>query len=430
MFNFLSKLLLIFAAASLSGIAVAENDDRLTKRPLPNNIESAAFNIENWSQGNKCFTTALYPYMNESHNFVFSPISLQLGLSMVAELAYGETREELLTFLSIPKSSNIRRTGVELLMKSLNTPMFRRLPGENVTPTHQLSFANGAWLSDQLVAPESFEYLVQYSYLTDFQYADFLNHSSSVRRNINQWVSQRTYDLIPELMPEDSITENSKLVLINTLYMSAPWAAPFDPSQTYEAPFYGLEKSLKPIPYMHRIGQYGFLDEGDYIVTELPFAGCFGSDNNLSLFIVAPSEGYLLDEIEAKFDAKLMNHWIANVTPQWIDLSLPKFKVTSKVNAKELLINMGMARPFSNNAEFALDGDGKVSITDLVHEAVFEATESGVTAAAGTGTSIGLTSIGDEPKEVLINRPFLFFVIEKTEGIVLFNGRIMQPAHN
>ena len=89
---------------------------------------------------------------------------------------------------------------------------------------------------------------------------------------------------------------------------------------------------------------------------------------------------------------------------------------------------MGMERPFSPyEAEFDLsDINRHVVITDIVHQAVFEVDELGGTGSAATGVVIGPTS-WQERKEVVINRPFLVFVADKTNGLILFAGRVIQP---
>ena len=423
MISFINKLVLMFAFAS-AGTISATDDCRIAYPPIEN--DEFADSVKVWSEGNKQFTTALYPHLHGLKNFVFSPISLQMGFAMTAELAYGETRSEILSTISLPVSNKVRREGAGRLMESLNTKLFRRTEGE-IPPSHQLALANGSWLSNRLVAPETFEMLIRYNYMADFRYADF-DQPENVRQEVNLWADQTTYNQIPELMPEGSITRDSKLILANTLYMNAPWANPFEKELTYEAPFYGLEKSLKPIPYLHRIGQYVMIEGDDYRVVELPIANTFGSDNELSMFIVVPNEDVSIDDIEGKFCVAQLVQWINHSeSPKWVDLSFPKFKVTTKLDPKDILRDMGMHLPLSSNADFALDGEGKVAITDLIHEVVFEVDESGITAAAATGISIGLTCIVDCPEYVNINRPFLFFVAEKSQGIVLFSGRMMQP---
>ena len=48
---------------------------------------------------------------------------------------------------------------------------------------------------------------------------------------INGWVSRQTVGRIPKLLAPPNVTEDTRLVLVNAIYLKAEWAAPFDPEQ-------------------------------------------------------------------------------------------------------------------------------------------------------------------------------------------------------
>jgi serpin B len=210
--------------------------------------------------------------------------------------------------------------------------------------------------------------------------------------------------------------------------MRAPWEKPFDPEWTYEDLFYGLEKSLNPIPYMHQREAFGYLEDAESQIIELPFKPSAHHQVALSLFIVLPKEGYSIEQVEEKLTTRKLDHWLTDLEQRELDLSLPKFKIASALHAKELLEELGMHRPFSaHEAEFDLkDEQGRVVITDIVHNTVFEIDELGGTCSSSTAIIIGPTSLPDYI-EVKADHPFLIFVADKKSGIILFTGRVMQP---
>lgn len=411
---FIFLTLLCIASSPLIGTPLKEGCSKKNfKRINPVNI---------WSQGNKHFTTTFYPYAKESaHNFVYSPISLQLCMGMAAELAKGETKTEILNIMALPQTDSIRRCGAEKIFSQLNTGL--AIEGE---PVH-LALANGAWVSSESPFPPHFETLLKQSYDAAFHSADFQLSSEPVRLEINKWVADNTFQQINELLPTGSINSETKLVLVNTLYLRAPWASPFDSQLSFEAPFYGLEKSLRPISYMRQTAMFGFLEGSDYTVVELPFQQSLSTNDALSLFIIYPKENSFVDDLEMRFSTRRLDHWISSTEPQLLDLTVPKFKVSSSINAKQVMKSMGMVLPFSAEAEFDLvDQYGKLAITDILHQATFEIDETGGVGSAATGMIMGLTSYR-EPKQIIINHPFLFVVADKTTGIILFSGRVMQP---
>jgi serpin B len=75
-----------------------------------------------------------------------------------------------------------------------------------------------------------------------------------------------------------------------------------------------------------------------------------------------------------------------------------------------------------------MSGDRSLFVGVAVHQAVILLDESGTEAAAATGFGIGPTSAPPPPTEVLIDRPFLFFIRDVQTGVVLFAGRVVNPT--
>lgn len=370
-----------------------------------------------WGQRDKHFTTTFYPHVkDDSANFIFSPISLQLGLAMTAELAKDATRAEIIDKAILPEEQEVRRTGAKLILENVDLSITEE------AEQAQFTLANSVWISTKKPHPHSLKAILDQYFRTEFYPADF-TFPEKMRTEINAWVANKTQRQIRELMPSGSIKSDTQMVLVNTLYLRAPWATPFSPELTYEAPFYGIN-STDFVSYMHQTGNFGLLEEANLTVVELPFKPMGPNQNEISLFLVIPKDGSSLEDLEEKLTTRRLDHWITSTERTRVDLSFPKFKVASSIHAKEILQKMGMQLPFSEEAEFDLGNpEERLIITDIVHQAVFEVDELGGIGAAGTGVVIGRTC-WEPPVEVHINRPFLFFVADKASGLLLFAGRI------
>ena len=55
--------------------------------------------------------------------------------------------------------------------------------------------------------------------------------------SINGWVARQTANRIPKLLSPADVTEATRLVLVNAIYLKANWAHEFDPEQTKSRPF-------------------------------------------------------------------------------------------------------------------------------------------------------------------------------------------------
>jgi serpin B len=63
---------------------------------------------------------------------------------------------------------------------------------------------------------------VRDTYGAPFQPMDFIRNASSARLEINAWVEDQTRQRIRELIPLDGIDRETRLVLVNAIYLKAP----------------------------------------------------------------------------------------------------------------------------------------------------------------------------------------------------------------
>jgi len=352
---------------------------------------------------------------------VYSPLSLQLALAMVTELAYGKTQQEIIEKAHISSDAEIRHFGAQHILKEFNTDTVENEPVA-------LMLANGAWASSDCVFRSEIEATLQDFYLAALKNVDFIRSFEQTRQEINNWVESNTQGKIQGFMPAGSITSSTRLVLVNTLFMRAPWQNAFDPLDTYEDIFYGPEKSLQSVPFMRKIQNLNLLEETTHTVIELPFKKAVSTDAELSLFVVLPHEDESLEELENQLSSDLLTHWIDDTDSKRVDLSLPKFKLSSSINAKEVLQKMGLRRPFATQAEFDLEGyNSGLYISDIFHQATFEVDEWGGVGSAATGIVLTKTAMYSPLVTIKVDRPFLVVVVDKSSKVILFAGRVMQP---
>ena len=115
----------------------------------------------------------------------------------------------------------------------------------------------------------------------------------------------------------------------------------------------------------------------------------------------------------------------------WVNLSVPKFDVSSMFGLKDGLQALGVTDVFhaqtSDFSPMTSDLDG-LSVTRADHAARVAIDEKGVTAAAFTviGVDAAGAPLSDEEVDFVLDRPFLF-AVTGTDGMPLFVGVVNQP---
>lgn len=380
--------------------------------------------LNEWSRGSQEFTAAFYPHIKKKEsNFLYSPLSLQITLAIASEIAYGETQSEIIDKGFLPRDSARRQLWARELMKRFNTGLDRSME------FFSLSLVNGIWISSEMAFKQESEKSLLDFYGAAFNLADFNLSAEEARKEINNWVEENTHSNIQGFLSKGALDRHTKLVLVNTLFMRAPWEDSFDLSSSYEDSFFGKKKVSSTV-FMRKLKEFNVLNEAQYTVVELPFKKSVQRETELSLYVILPFAGVDLDEIECLMTPEILNHWIQDGNPCLVDLSLPKFKISSSLNAKNALKKMNLKRPFSEFAEFELENSTQsFCISDVFHNTTLEINETGGVGSAATGVILSKRSLKESNPRLFIkvNRPFLVIVADKASKIILFTGRIMNP---
>jgi serpin B len=103
--------------------------------------------------------------------------------------------------------------------------------------------------------------------------------------------------------------------------------------------------------------------------------------------------------------------------------------MTKSKEMSDLLKELGMKSAFDPyTADFSgINSTEGLYISDVFHKAFINVNETGTEAAAATGVVIGIVSIEILP-EFRADHPFLFFIIDKHTGLILFMGRVADPT--
>ena len=114
------------------------------------------------------------------------------------------------------------------------------------------------------------------------------------------------------------------------------------------------------------------------------------------------------------------------------DLHMPKFKIESSYELQGNLKNLGLTSIFdASNADLTgmnVDPNAKsLHVDKVVQKAFIEVNEEGTEAAAATGILMKTTSIRMPEKQIVLNKPFLFYIKDGKTGLTLFSGRLMYP---
>ncbi len=244
----------------------------------------------------------------------------------------------------------------------------------------------------------------------------------------------QTRDRIKNLIPEDALTKMTCLVLVNAVYMKAPWEQAFPAHLTKPAPFQTGAGARVDVPTLNRTGRMGYQKGEGYAAVTVPYFG-----GQLQFLVIVPDDPTGLAAVEKKVTPALLAECSA-IQAQDVTLYLPKLRLTPpSLKLSQALKGLGMRSAFdepSGSANFdrmaPRKPDDYLFISEVFHKAFLELDEKGTEAAAATAVVMAkATAMRPEPKPepvvVRVDRPFLFAVQHRASGACLFLGRVSDP---
>jgi len=153
----------------------------------------------------------------------------------------------------------------------------------------------------------------------------------------------------------------------------------------------------------------------------------YGEQEGVEMLIILPEPGQF-EAVEAAMNAEFLQQ-VRREAQMWeVELTMPRFEFDTDLDLKALLMGLGMQNPFTEAADFShIVATEELYISDALHKGTITVDEEGTEAAAATVIVMEVTSMF-ETAEMIMDRPFIFAIVEQETGSILFLGRVMNPA--
>lgn len=350
----------------------------------------------------------------EGH-FVFSPLSTWVQLTALAEGARGQTFREIWAV-----TRHHRRSCMKLKWKKIVNVMETEL-----RPELKLS---SAMIIDKLLS-------VKHSFLEEIGLLNNLevllyNFNSDLRAaaQVNEFIKKATAGKISDILFAQDFNMTT-LLTVDVMHYKSAWKYNFNPSYTKRKPFYSeMGVEIGEVNMMKQLGYFNMTEIPvlKSKVLELP---C-GKDGRISMLIFLPNKDdtiwnlfYYMRRVKIMSIFQSFSHKSQN---KLVSVELPRFNISTDLdNIPELIYDMGVKRMFSpQTAQFEGMTDFSVYASLMTQVARIEVTEEGVVADSVVENLI----LDGKAAKFVVNKPFVFMLVDRTLELILFAGAYMTPS--
>lgn len=335
-------------------------------------------------------------------NTLISPFSVSMALAMAANGADGQTAEEMQKVLGGHS------------VEELNAYFGNWYNALKNTEQAELHIANSIWIRNErgFEAKEPFLANNAKFYRSQVFKAPF-NHIGV--QKVNEWIDANTDGMIPQMLQE--IRPETMMLLINALAFDAEWAEPYEEYQVRPEVFHSLEGEEQEAEMLGSSEHHYLEGEG--------VAGFYRTykGGKYAFGALLPAEGTFEDYIEG-FSGEELLSLLENEQSTEVHVQLPKFKKDYSATLNEILMDMGMPSAFEGG--FANMSNEDLYIGEVLHKTLIEVHEGGTRAAAATIISMDKATamVGEEPKVLKLDRPFIYFIFDQDTKLPLFIGTL------
>ena len=351
------------------------------------------------------FAIRIFNAAEKGENTFLSPMSILFALAMTSNGAAGETLDQMEQVFGIRRDE---------LNGYLHTYLNSLTEGEKI----KLGIANSIWFKNdsKLTVKQSFQQKNADYYGAEIYKTPF---DLTTVADINSWVRRETRGMIPMII--NNIPDDAIMYLINTIAFEAEWAATYESRQVRSGIFTKEDGTEQRADFMYST-------EGKYIEDEYATGFIKNYSGKYAFVALLPNEGVSLSDYIDSLDGEGIASMLSSPLRTTVKTSLPKFSTEYEADISEILVEMGMIDAFDvYDADFSELGSYEelgIYIGSVLHKTYIDVAERGTKAAAVTVVSVkdGAAAPPQDPKEVYLDRPFIYMIIDTENNIPLFIG--------
>lgn len=351
-------------------------------------------------------------YLSGSGNSAYSPVNLYMALSVLAETADGNSRSQILDLLGADSVEGLRTQAGQVW-------------NANYCDDGALTsvLANSVWLDKGTeFHADALALLAEHYYASAYSGEFGTDKMNSAIRN---WLNEQTGGFLADAVQNVEPDPDTVFALYSTVYFKARWNDEFNKSLNTQGVFHAPGGDVER-EFMNKTQTWGrYLYGEDFGAVQLGFkTGC-------SMWLILPDEdkdvNAVLDSGEYLQMIKEPNNW-SKLKSLRINLSLPKFDVSSDFDLKSGLSELGVTDVFSPElADFSPICDDPLFVGKAKQSARVQIDEEGCTAASFVELeACGASMPPEEEMDLTFDRPFIF-VITGMDGQPLFAGTVFEP---
>lgn len=268
-------------------------------------------------------------------------------------------------------------------------------------------------LNDKNINKEYLDNIEDYNF--NINSIDFSSSKEAIN-TINSKIKEISLNEINRIVEEKDLTNND-YIMINSLNFNYEWNTPIKSSYVLSKEFYNYNNKVSVVDMM-------YIKEKDTIYLENDYATGFIKDfknKDYSFIGILPKK--YDDVLISSLDLESL---LQSKKQDSVLVGIPKFTIQYELDITELLKNYNIHELFTNKSNFSKISDEKINLKKNIQKVNIIIDEKGTVENNISLKNMENIEIEESKKEVILNRPFAFLIINNYTNDIIFIGKVNE----
>ncbi|XP_055951530.1 leukocyte elastase inhibitor A-like [Argiope bruennichi] len=280
-----------------------------------------------------------------------------------------------------------------------------------------LKIIDNVYIQRHFAVHYPYQFLLNRYYNTSVYPLDFVMNAEQSTRYINLFFERNTEGRIPQILSQIP-SPSTNLLLLNAIYFRG--TLDMNMAQVEEGRFVGRSDPFIMLEARKARVRYGVHEYLNCTAVEVPFRGGL-----ISLVALLPNDPEGMAVLETRMSAQRLTDIINSMQVKRVNFQMPRISIKqTHGNLTKALFNLGLVDLFTPGYAnlFGISNFGWLHVTNVTHAAYVEVRE-------GSGSSSG-SDKADKDISVVLDRPFLWFIMDNVAGLAIAMGKIVKPSED
>jgi len=354
-------------------------------------------------------------------NFVFSPLSIEAALHLLAISAQGDSYHAISNYLLLKDADPAHALAyIEDCFEYMSRPLEYMMDGFEAP---LVKLASSLVSHRKLKLDQTKIASIKKQIDVHFAEYDFEKEAGLAKKDVNSWIEKQTRGKIKNLVGK--INNNTLMILVNALYLKLAWEGGFPLESTKISEFKDEQGRPSFVDMMHKEDDLYYLKKTKYEAVQIPV-----NTYQLKVWMIRPEHS--VKEVVREFSNVSLKKALSDARKVAVKLGLPKFKIENRLGLLNSLATLGLKR-ITERTHSELSGlyttRENIFVGEIQQGNFFQLDENGIEAASASVVMMDKAEALEPPKpiDLKFDRPFVFLIYHGFTGRLLFMGQVHQP---